>query len=165
MFECPFFSFSMVLQPFRPWPIFSLMIYTVRMTPWTGDQLVARPVPTHRTTQTQNKGTHIHAWSGIRTHDPSVRANEDGSYLTTVRPLIGMLKCNSANINVILPPLLLYVFYWQSSFLTDSRVYVLTFNRYIFVPWITNLCAYSNHLYKLFLFNIHIPNTCPKSFR
>jgi hypothetical protein len=27
-------------------------------TPWTSDQLVARPLPKHRTTQTQNK--HIH---------------------------------------------------------------------------------------------------------
>jgi hypothetical protein len=29
------------------------------MTPWTGDHLVARPLPTHRTTQTQNKRTQI----------------------------------------------------------------------------------------------------------
>jgi hypothetical protein len=35
---------------------FSLLIlYTVGRTPWTGDQPVARPLPTHRTTQTQNK--------------------------------------------------------------------------------------------------------------
>jgi hypothetical protein len=27
------------------------------MTPWTGDQRVARPLPIHRTTQTQNKRT------------------------------------------------------------------------------------------------------------
>jgi hypothetical protein len=33
----------------------------------------------HRTTQTQNKRTDIHVLSGIRTHDPSVRASEDGS--------------------------------------------------------------------------------------
>jgi hypothetical protein len=34
-------------------------------------------------TYTQNKRTHtdIHALSGIRTHDPSVRADEDGSCL------------------------------------------------------------------------------------
>jgi hypothetical protein len=36
------------------------------------DQPVANPLPT----QTQNN-TDIHALSGIRTHDPSVRANED----------------------------------------------------------------------------------------
>jgi hypothetical protein len=29
--------------------------YTVCRTPWTGDQPVARPLPTHRTTQKQNK--------------------------------------------------------------------------------------------------------------
>jgi hypothetical protein len=32
-------------------------------------------------TQTQNKQTDIHALSGIRTHDPSVRASEDSSCL------------------------------------------------------------------------------------
>jgi hypothetical protein len=31
-----------------------LIICTVGRTPWTGDQPVARPLPTHRTTQTQN---------------------------------------------------------------------------------------------------------------
>jgi hypothetical protein len=32
-------------------------VYIVSRTPWTGDQLVARPLPTHRKTQTQNKRT------------------------------------------------------------------------------------------------------------
>jgi hypothetical protein len=32
--------------------------FTDGRTPWTGDQLVTRPLPKHRTTQTQNK--HIH---------------------------------------------------------------------------------------------------------
>jgi hypothetical protein len=34
-----------------------LILYTVGRTPWTSDQPVARPLPIHRTTQTQNKGT------------------------------------------------------------------------------------------------------------
>jgi hypothetical protein len=34
-----------------------LILYTVCRTPWTGDQPVKRPLPTHRTTQTQNKRT------------------------------------------------------------------------------------------------------------
>jgi hypothetical protein len=41
-----------------------LILYTVGRTPWTGDQPVARPLPTYRTTQTQNKRTDIHAFSG-----------------------------------------------------------------------------------------------------
>jgi hypothetical protein len=32
-----------------------LILYTIGRTPWTGDQPVARLIPTHRTTQTQNK--------------------------------------------------------------------------------------------------------------
>jgi hypothetical protein len=49
----------MALQPFvTPWPLFSfLILYTVGRTPWMGDQPVARPLPTRRTTQTQNKRT------------------------------------------------------------------------------------------------------------
>jgi hypothetical protein len=49
----------MALQPFvGPWPLFSfLTLYTAGRTPLTGDQPVARPLPTHRTTQTQNKRT------------------------------------------------------------------------------------------------------------
>jgi hypothetical protein len=33
------------------------MLYAVSRTPETGDQLIARPLPTHRTTQTQNERT------------------------------------------------------------------------------------------------------------
>jgi hypothetical protein len=47
-----------------------------------GDQPVTRPLPTQKTTQTQNERTH--ALSGIRTHNPCVSADEDGSCL---RPL------------------------------------------------------------------------------
>jgi hypothetical protein len=50
----------MALQPFvGPWPLFFsfLILYTVGRTPWAGDQRVTRPLPTHRTTQTQNKST------------------------------------------------------------------------------------------------------------
>jgi hypothetical protein len=57
---------------------FSFLIpYTVGRTPWTGDQPVARPLPAHRTTQTQTSMP----LSGIRTHDISVRASEDSSFL------------------------------------------------------------------------------------
>jgi hypothetical protein len=49
----------MALQPFLgPWPLFQFrnLFYTDDRTPWTGNQPVARPLPTHRT-QTQNKRT------------------------------------------------------------------------------------------------------------
>jgi hypothetical protein len=49
-------SLSLSLSPFRTCPLFQfLILYTVGRTPWTGDQPVARPLPTHRTTQAQNK--------------------------------------------------------------------------------------------------------------
>jgi hypothetical protein len=41
-----------------PWPLFTFLIfYTDGRTPWTGDRSVARPLPAHRTAQTQNKRT------------------------------------------------------------------------------------------------------------
>jgi hypothetical protein len=56
--------------------------YSDGRTPWMSDQLVARPLPKHKTTQTQNtrmQTPNIDALSGIRTHDRSVRASEDSS--------------------------------------------------------------------------------------
>jgi hypothetical protein len=53
----------MALQPFvGSWPLlqFRYLFYTDGRTPWTSDEPVARPLPTHRTTQTQNKRTHRH---------------------------------------------------------------------------------------------------------
>jgi hypothetical protein len=61
--------------------------FTDGRSPWTSDQLVARPLPTHRTTQTQNKYIHIpniHALCGIRTHDPGFRASEDSTCLRSL---------------------------------------------------------------------------------
>jgi hypothetical protein len=51
---------------------FSFLILDVR-TPWTRDQPVARPLPTHK----HRINAKIHAFSGIQTHDTSVRAGED----------------------------------------------------------------------------------------
>jgi hypothetical protein len=59
-------------SPCGPWTLFQLPdLYTVVRTPWTEDQPVASPLPTQR-----------HPCLGwIRTHDPSIRAGEDGSCL------------------------------------------------------------------------------------
>jgi hypothetical protein len=79
-----------------------LIIYTVGRTPWTGDQPVARPLLTHRTTQTQNKRTQTSMPHWDRTHDPSVRADEDGSCLRSRGHYVGWIKywTNKLNITV-----------------------------------------------------------------
>jgi hypothetical protein len=59
-----FIHSSMALQPFiEPWPLlqFGNLFYTDGRTLWTSDQPVARPLPTRRTTQIQNKRTHSHS--------------------------------------------------------------------------------------------------------
>jgi hypothetical protein len=58
-----------------------LILYIVGRTPWTGDQPVARSLSTHSDTNREETHTEIHASSGIRIHDPSARASEDGSCL------------------------------------------------------------------------------------
>jgi hypothetical protein len=68
----------------RPLFQFRNHFFTDFRTPWTSDQPVARPLPTHRTTQIRNKRIHIpsiHGLSWIRTHDRSARAIEDSSSL------------------------------------------------------------------------------------
>jgi hypothetical protein len=58
-----FIHSSTALQPFvGPWPLpeFRNLSYTDGIIPWTGDQPVGRPLPTHSTTQTQNKSIHRH---------------------------------------------------------------------------------------------------------
>jgi hypothetical protein len=59
-----------------------IFFYTVGRTPWTSDQPVARPLPTRRTTQTQNKRTHRHPclWVGF---EPTIPAIERA----TARPI------------------------------------------------------------------------------
>jgi hypothetical protein len=114
-----FFS-PLALQP--PWALasdFSVSwSFSDGRTPWTGDQLVARPLPKHRTTQTQNKHIHllnIHDLCGIRTHDPGFRASEYStclrslgycdlqwvywSYGITLRYIFRLLKPSSAGTN------------------------------------------------------------------
>jgi hypothetical protein len=64
LFIHSFIHSSMTLQPFvGPGPLlqFRNLFYTDGRTPWTSDQPVARPLPTHRTAQTQNKCIHKHA--------------------------------------------------------------------------------------------------------
>jgi hypothetical protein len=68
--------FQCLFQPIQgPGLLFSsVIIFTDGRTPWASDQLVARPLPKHRATQTQNKHIHtpnIHALSGFRATMPA----------------------------------------------------------------------------------------------
>jgi hypothetical protein len=77
--------FYWLYSPRGSWSLFQFYDhFTDGRTPWASDQLVARPLTTNRTTQTQNKHIHtqnIHALCGIRIHDPGFRASEDNSCL------------------------------------------------------------------------------------
>jgi hypothetical protein len=46
-------TYLWLYSPCGPWPLFQfLTLYIVGRVPWTEDQPIARPLPTHRTTQT-----------------------------------------------------------------------------------------------------------------
>jgi hypothetical protein len=86
------FFFHWLYTPLGPWPLllsFMIILQTVRLLGRviSSSQGLYLPLPKHRTTQTQNKHMHItniHAFYGIRTHDPSFQASEYSSFL---RPL------------------------------------------------------------------------------
>jgi hypothetical protein len=71
-------SSSMALQPFTgPWSFFIfLILYTEGRIPWMGDQPVARPLPTHKTTQTQNKRTQYRHPSIQKDSNPTISVFE-----------------------------------------------------------------------------------------
>jgi hypothetical protein len=64
--------------------ILDFFFQTIGRIPWTGDQPVVRPLPTHKTHKYTRAHTHthtpnIHARSEIRTHDHSIRDSEHSS--------------------------------------------------------------------------------------
>jgi hypothetical protein len=94
IFICEYIFFLWRYRPnsvldLPPWNFpfhFSLLdLKTDGRTPWTDDQLVTRPLPVqkHRKTHIYIYKYHIHALSGIRTHDPSFRASKDSACLRT----------------------------------------------------------------------------------
>jgi hypothetical protein len=82
----------MVLQPFLSLGRFFnlLILYTVGRTPWTGDQPVARPQPTHRINE---PNTDIKALGGIRTHDPAFERAKTVHSLDRAATVIAILRC------------------------------------------------------------------------
>jgi hypothetical protein len=72
----------MAIRPFvEPWPLFQFLNHIVPRT--QSVELLGRGIsPSQgrylqtKNTNTEKTGTDIHALSGIRTHDPSVRASE-----------------------------------------------------------------------------------------
>jgi hypothetical protein len=84
----------MAVQPFDNWEFFSILIlYTVGRTPWKGDQPVARPLPTCRTTQTQNKCTRIHAFVGFEPTIPVFELAKTVHALERAVTVIGFVTC------------------------------------------------------------------------
>jgi hypothetical protein len=70
-----------LVKPCSIWLIYQFLDhFTHGRTPWTGDQLVARPLPKHRKTQTQNK--HIHTSNIVWYSSPRSRLpSERGQYM------------------------------------------------------------------------------------
>jgi hypothetical protein len=91
-------SFNIFFSSFiHQWPLlgpglfFSLVIffYTVPRTSWTGDQPVARPLLTHRTSQTQNKRTQT-SMSRVG-FEPTIPVFEQGKTVHALDSAPGMI--------------------------------------------------------------------------
>jgi hypothetical protein len=84
------FSSSIALQTFvGPWPLLQFLdLYTVGRTPWTGDQPVARPLPTHRTTQTQTSML----WVGFEHTIPAIERENAVHAWDRAATAIGLLR-------------------------------------------------------------------------
>jgi hypothetical protein len=81
----------------------SLILYTVCRTPWTGDQPVERPQPTHRTTQTQNKRTQTSiTWVGF---EPTIPAFERGKTVHAPDRAATAIGWTVAQLHKNIPPL------------------------------------------------------------
>jgi hypothetical protein len=90
----PFIHLSMALQPFvGPWPLlqFRNRFYADSRTPWTSDQPVARPLPTNRATQTQNKRTQtLMPWVGFESTIPVFERAKTVHVLDGAASVIGL---------------------------------------------------------------------------
>jgi hypothetical protein len=68
-----------------------LILYTIGRTPWMGDQLVAWPLPAHRTTQTQNEHTQISmSWVGFETTTTALERAKTARALDRPATVIGI---------------------------------------------------------------------------
>jgi hypothetical protein len=101
------FHSSMALQPFvGPWPLlqFPNLFFTDGRTPLTSDQPVARPLPTHRTTQTQKKRTHRHPCLEWDSNPRPQRSSERRQFMPyTARPpwSVDLSRYTQANSRII----------------------------------------------------------------
>jgi hypothetical protein len=115
VYQRSFIHSSMALQPFAGhWPFlqFRNLFYTVGRTPWTGDQPVARPLYTHRTTQTQNKH--------IQTSMPSVGFESTSPASETAKTVHASDRAATAigiwNINTLYSVVFILTIVWMRCF-------------------------------------------------
>jgi hypothetical protein len=100
-------------SPCGLWQLFQFLnLYTVDRAPWTGDQPVARPLTTHRTTQKQNKRTWT-SMPGVRFEPttPEFERAKTVHALDRAATVIGMTTLYKINLFRVL----LQVLSWFSS--------------------------------------------------
>jgi hypothetical protein len=79
-----------------------LILYTVGRTPWRGDQPVARPLPTHRITQTWNKCTQTSMpWVGFESTVPPFERAKRIHALDRAAAVIGNTNTRSQDLKKI----------------------------------------------------------------
>jgi hypothetical protein len=98
-----------------------LILYTVSRTPRTGDQPVSRPLPTHRTTQTQNKSTQTSmSRVGFKSTTPAFKWAKRVHALHVTATVIDRTKCEP--INILFGGPLSRIRYWYISIVLDPSL-------------------------------------------
>jgi hypothetical protein len=143
-------KFSASLQFTRSW--------TVRRTPWTGDQLVARPLPSHkhRKSHTYTQTPNVHVLSGIWTHDPGFRASEDSAWRSAIvtgkcyillcrygQNGLVCVKNSSRRCSQLARPFIRLYFHINSIVIANKQKYAFYGNDN---PWAANIWIHCFHL-------------------
>jgi hypothetical protein len=130
----------MALLPFAgPWPLlqFRNLFYTDGRTPWTSNQPVARPLPTHRTTQTQNKCTQRHPCLRVR-FGPTIPAFEREKTVHALHraaTVIGIPSCRISTDYTL----------WTSEILRTSVLRISYYVRHLSKNYSSSVATHGTH--------------------
>jgi hypothetical protein len=120
-----------------------LTLYADGRTPWTNDHPVARPLPTRRTTQTQNKRMHTSMpWVGFEPTIPAFERAKTVHALDHAATVIGKKKCIY---ELIICFILITVPLDRMCLFTHSVITNPNWSRTILLIW----CGYCNCLLSL----------------
>jgi hypothetical protein len=117
------FLFSMALQPFdEDFSSFLsfLILYRVGKTPWTGDQPVARPLRTHKTTQTEYRTQTSMLWVWF---EPTIPVCERAKTVHSLDHAATLIGTEDVTLKILLQSSTTLQYYLTAIILTTISMY------------------------------------------